>query len=108
VQVEAYMFGSVPLKTYLPDGDIDLAVFQGKGPKLRDSWTTELSTLLEGEGRNSSSLFRIKDVHVINAEVKVPPLYLPLHALSSCFSILRLAALIPWSTSKLINDVLWG
>lgn len=69
LQVEAYMFGSVPLKTYLPDGDIDLAVFQGKGPKLRDIWLTELSTMLEAEGSNASSPFRIKDVHIINAEV---------------------------------------
>ncbi|KAK9916995.1 hypothetical protein WJX75_009637 [Coccomyxa subellipsoidea] len=70
-QVEAYMFGSVPLKTYLPDGDIDLAVFQGKGPRLRDVWTYELSALLEAEGRNSLNPHRVKDVQIINAEVKL-------------------------------------
>ncbi len=64
------MFGSVPLKTYLPDGDIDLAVFQGKGPRLRDVWTTELSALLEAEGRNALNLHRVKDVQIINAEVR--------------------------------------
>ncbi len=69
VQVEAYMFGSVPLKTYLPDGDIDLAVFQGKGPRLRDIWTYELSALLEAEGRNPLNPHRVKDVQIINAEV---------------------------------------
>ena len=69
VQVEAYMFGSVPLKTYLPDGDIDLAVFQGKGPRLRDMWTSELSALLEAEGRNPQNPHRVKDVQIINAEV---------------------------------------
>jgi hypothetical protein len=63
------MFGSVPLKTYLPDGDIDLAVFQGKGPRLRDVWTYELSALLEAEGRNSLNPHRVKDVQIINAEV---------------------------------------
>ena len=63
------MFGSVPLKTYLPDGDIDLAVFQGKGPKLRDNWNAELSAFLETEGRNTFTQFRVKDVQIINAEV---------------------------------------
>lgn len=70
LQVEAYMFGSVPLKTYLPDGDIDLAVFQGKGPRLRDVWTTELSALLEAEARNALNLHKVKDVQIINAEVR--------------------------------------
>ncbi|CAL8466851.1 g6387 [Coccomyxa elongata] len=65
------MFGSVPLKTYLPDGDIDLAVFQGKGPRLRDIWTYELSALLEAEGRNPLNPHRVKDVQIINAEVKL-------------------------------------
>ena len=69
LQVEAFMFGSVPLKTYLPDGDIDLAVFQGKGPKLRDTWNAELSAFLETEGRNTFTQFRVKDVQIINAEV---------------------------------------
>lgn len=63
------MFGSVPLKTYLPDGDIDLSVFQFKGNSLRDSWTTKLCTVLEHEQRDPYASFRVKDVQVIHAEV---------------------------------------
>lgn len=63
------MFGSVPLKTYLPDGDIDLAVFQEKGPKLRESWTTDLKNYLERETAKVNPQYRIRDVQIINAEV---------------------------------------
>lgn len=64
------MFGSVPLKTYLPDGDIDLAMFQEKGPKLRESWTTDLKNYLESETAKAAPQYRIKDVQIINAEVR--------------------------------------
>ena len=69
-QVQAFMFGSVPLKTYLPDGDIDMAVFQSHGPSVRDSWTTKLGAVLEAEARSQSTRFRVKDVQVIHAEVR--------------------------------------
>ena len=64
------MFGSVPLKTYLPDGDIDLSVFQSKGPSLQDSWTTKLCHALQAEGRNHQAPYRVRDVQVIHAEVR--------------------------------------
>ncbi len=70
-QVEAFMFGSVPLKTYLPDGDIDLSVFQSKGSSLRDTWTTKLSSVLEDEQRDPYAAFKVRDVQVIHAEVQV-------------------------------------
>ena len=70
VQVQAFMFGSVPLKTYLPDGDIDMAVFQSHGPSVRDSWTTKLGAVLEAEARSQSTRFRVKDMQVIHAEVR--------------------------------------
>lgn len=79
------MFGSVPLKTYLPDGDIDLAVFQGKGPKLRDTWNAELSAFLETEGRNAFTQFRVKDVQIINAEVRLHQLLHRARMLGSTF-----------------------
>ena len=63
------MFGSVPLKTYLPDGDIDLSVFQSRGNSLRDNWATRLSSLLEAEQRDPYAAFTVKDVQVIHAEV---------------------------------------
>lgn len=64
------MFGSVPLKTYLPDGDIDMAVFQLRGASVRDTWTTRLSAVLEAEARLTRPAFRVKDVQVIHAEVR--------------------------------------
>lgn len=70
------MFGSVPLKTYLPDGDIDLSVFQAKGSSLRDSWATKLSALLEAEQRDPYAAFVVKDVQVIHAEVGVATILL--------------------------------
>ena len=69
LQVQAFMFGSVPLKTYLPDGDIDVAVFQSHGASVRDTWTTRLSAVLEMEARSPRTPFRVKDVQVIHAEV---------------------------------------
>lgn len=64
------MFGSVPLKTYLPDGDIDLAMFQETGTKLRDSWTTDLKEFLETKTAKAAPQYRIRDVQIINAEVR--------------------------------------
>lgn len=65
------MYGSVPLKTYLPDGDIDLAIFQSRGntQHLRDTWFTQLSGFLQREEQNPHAPFRIRDVQVIYAEV---------------------------------------
>jgi exonuclease III len=68
LQVAAFMFGSVPLKTYLPDGDIDVSIFcQSKN--IKDNWTTRLQEMLEAEQRNSKAQFKIGDIQVINAEV---------------------------------------
>lgn len=63
------MFGSVPLKTYLPDGDIDLALFQKTGPSIRNNWYKRLADILEAEQRRPGP-FAVRDVQVINAEVR--------------------------------------
>lgn len=71
-QVNAYMFGSVPLRTYLPDGDIDLSVFcsQSVAQSMRDTWALKLQSVIEQEQRsNSNAPYKIGDVTVINAEV---------------------------------------
>ena len=67
-QVHAFIFGSVPLKTYLPDGDIDLSLFLKSGPPIRDSWAQTLASYLEQEQARPGSC-RVKDVQVVNAEV---------------------------------------
>lgn len=72
LQVNAYMFGSVPLRTYLPDGDIDLSVFclQEAAQSMKDSWALRLQGEIEQEQRkNNGAPYEIGDVTVINAEV---------------------------------------
>lgn len=72
LQVDAYMFGSVPLRTYLPDGDIDLSVVcsQEVAQSMRDTWALKLQSVIEQEQSSGSAPFRIGDVTVINAEVR--------------------------------------
>ncbi|KAG0467477.1 hypothetical protein HPP92_019057 [Vanilla planifolia] len=66
---EVFPFGSVPLKTYLPDGDIDLTVITFLNSE--DTLVTELCSVLELEGHNKDARFEVKDVQYIHAEVKV-------------------------------------
>lgn len=67
---EVFTFGSVPLKTYLPDGDIDLTAFS-KHQNLKDTWAKEVCSVLESEERNEYAEFHVKEVHYIQAEVKI-------------------------------------
>ncbi|XP_023745471.1 uncharacterized protein LOC111893647 isoform X1 [Lactuca sativa] len=64
---EVFAYGSVPLKTYLPDGDIDLSAV---GVNTHDL-INEIASLLDREGKNNSAEFVVKDVQVIGAEVKL-------------------------------------
>ncbi|KAL3829747.1 hypothetical protein ACJIZ3_018549 [Penstemon smallii] len=63
-------FGSVPLKTYLPDGDIDLTAFS-HNQNLKDSWANQVRDLLESEEKNENAEFHVKEVQYIQAEVKI-------------------------------------
>ncbi|KAF8728607.1 hypothetical protein HU200_017872 [Digitaria exilis] len=66
---EVFAFGSVPLKTYLPDGDIDLTVL---GNTSYDSnLFNDVSCILESEEQNSDAEFVVKDLERINAEVRL-------------------------------------
>ncbi|RLN41658.1 uncharacterized protein C2845_PM01G14340 [Panicum miliaceum] len=66
---EVLAFGSVPLKTYLPDGDIDLTVL---GNTSNDSTlVNDVSCILESEEQNSDAEFVVKDLERINAEVRL-------------------------------------
>jgi hypothetical protein len=57
------------LKTYLPDGDIDLAAF---GSACSDeSLANEVRAILESEERRKDAEFEVKDVQYINAEVSL-------------------------------------
>ncbi|XP_076898695.1 uncharacterized protein LOC143552322 isoform X2 [Bidens hawaiensis] len=67
---QVFTFGSVPLKTYLPDGDIDLTAFSNN-PNLKDSWASEVCDLLQTEEKNKNAEFHVKEVQYIQAEVKI-------------------------------------
>ncbi|KAK8933440.1 hypothetical protein KSP39_PZI015257 [Platanthera zijinensis] len=62
---EIFTYGSVPLKTYLPDGDIDLTVF-GENEDLKG-----IRKVLENEEKSENAKFCVKEVQYIQAEVKI-------------------------------------
>lgn len=64
---EVFPFGSVPLKTYLPDGDIDLTAFCGFN--IEEGFANDVYSMLEAEDRNPLAVFVVKDVQYIRAEV---------------------------------------
>nr|XP_034925700.1 uncharacterized protein LOC118057283 isoform X2 [Populus alba] len=67
---QVFTFGSVPLKTYLPDGDIDLTVFT-ENQNLKETWANEVRDILEHEEKNENAEFHVKEVQYIQAEVKI-------------------------------------
>ncbi|KAJ8753802.1 hypothetical protein K2173_000056 [Erythroxylum novogranatense] len=69
VGCEVFPFGSVPLKTYLPDGDIDLTAFGGIN--LEEAMAHDVCSVLESEDHNRDAEFVVKDVQLIRAEVKL-------------------------------------
>lgn len=63
---EVFVFGSVPLKTYLPDGDIDLTVLSHES--VEDDLVQAVCNLLEsGEDHE----YQVKDIQQIRAQVRV-------------------------------------
>ncbi|XP_057486675.1 uncharacterized protein LOC130772804 isoform X1 [Actinidia eriantha] len=66
---EVFPFGSVPLKAYLPDGDIDLTAFSGAS--VEEALVNDVVSVLEAEDQNMAAEFIVKDVQLIWAEVKL-------------------------------------
>ena len=64
-------FGSVPLMTFLPDGDNDLAVCLPAGLPSRPYIDKVIEALEEEQGKVVPGLFPVQDVTVVNAEVQV-------------------------------------
>ncbi|KAJ3699596.1 hypothetical protein LUZ61_003301 [Rhynchospora tenuis] len=66
---EVVAFGSVPLKTFLPDGDVDLTALsdcvQG------DTFVDDVRRILESEESNIDAEYEVKDVKFIEAEVRL-------------------------------------
>ncbi|XP_074326105.1 uncharacterized protein LOC141664107 isoform X2 [Apium graveolens] len=67
---QVFTFGSVPLKTYLPDGDIDLTAFSNN-QILKETWATQVRDMLESEEKDDNAEFCVKEVQYIQAEVKI-------------------------------------
>lgn len=55
------------MKTYLPDGDIDLTAFGGLNAE--EALAADLCSLLEFEEKSHAAEFVVKDVQLIRAEV---------------------------------------
>lgn len=64
------MFGSVPLRTYLPDGDIDLCLVGSSELLLNDSWAEKLRALFDSRGQSGSTDVAVTEVQIIHAEVR--------------------------------------
>jgi hypothetical protein len=70
--VDAFLFGSVPLRAYLPDGDVDVTlVAPGAPPGLREAWAPALLRALQAEGRRPGAPFPVRDATVVQAEVRL-------------------------------------
>ncbi|KAF1865345.1 hypothetical protein Lal_00004719 [Lupinus albus] len=71
VPCQVFTFGSVPLKTYLPNGDIDLTAFS-YNQDLKDSLVHEVQRVLESErNKNKNAKFHVKEVRYIEGEVTI-------------------------------------
>lgn len=62
---QVFPFGSAPLKTYLPDGDIDLTIICQQN--MEEDLARSLCSILKGE---EGSEFQVKDVQYIHAQVR--------------------------------------
>lgn len=65
---EVFPFGSFPLKTYLPDGDIDLTVLCN--PNVEEILAQDICHVLEGKAGKESK-YQVTDVQYIRAQVKL-------------------------------------
>ncbi|RLN34651.1 uncharacterized protein C2845_PM03G16320 [Panicum miliaceum] len=69
VGCEVFAFGSVPLRTYLPDGDVDITVLGNTW--LNSTFINDVRAVLESERENCDAEFKLTGLHFINAEVKL-------------------------------------
>ncbi|XP_019437394.1 PREDICTED: uncharacterized protein LOC109343514 isoform X2 [Lupinus angustifolius] len=70
VPCQVFTFGSVPLKTYLPYGDIDLTAFS-QNQNIKDTLVHEVRRVLESEIKNKNAEFHVKEVCYIQGEVPI-------------------------------------
>ena len=83
--MQLHQFGSVPLKTYLPDGDLDIAVFTLECSNSAE-WATMVRNAFQEEQKWPTGPFKVQDIFVINAEVKIVKCFVDsIQELSLCF-----------------------
>lgn len=82
---QVFVFGSVPLKTYLPDGDIDLTVLTPQAKE--EDFAKALCSMLKAEDGETD--FQITGVQYITAQVLLGSFfvlnYVFQESLFSCF-----------------------
>uniref|UniRef100_A0A804QHB9 PAP/OAS1 substrate-binding-related domain-containing protein n=3 Tax=Zea mays TaxID=4577 RepID=A0A804QHB9_MAIZE len=66
---EVFAFGSVPLRTYLPDGDVDITVLGNTW--LNSTFIDDVRSMLQSEQENCDAEFKLTGLQFINAEVKL-------------------------------------
>ncbi|XVF00370.1 hypothetical protein REPUB_Repub03eG0279700 [Reevesia pubescens] len=65
--IEVFPFGSVPLKTFLPDGDIDLTALSHQN--IEENLAKYVCSILRDDQQDSE--FLVQDVQYIRAQVKI-------------------------------------
>lgn len=68
--LQVFPYGSVPLKTYLLDGDIDLTALCSSN--VEEALASDVHAVLKGEEQNENAEFEVKDIQFITAEVFYP------------------------------------
>lgn len=68
---KVFPYGSVALKTYLPDGDIDLTAVNNCHGSNKATWAREMCASLEKEKHTHNDGFQVKEVMCIQAKVPV-------------------------------------
>ena len=86
---QAFWFGSVPLKTYLPDGDIDVCAFTATGTSAE--WVSHSFSLLQSMTAHSC---HTKYPH-INIELMFALYYCRVITPSQCLFIVRSSCISP-------------
>ena len=84
--LQVFPFGSVPLKTFLPDGDIDLTALSYQNEE--EALARDICSILENDKQDSQ--FQVEDVQYIRAQVLFFPVDLFLSLLSDTSIIISL------------------
>lgn len=95
--LQVFSFGSVPLKTYLPDGDIDLTVLTKRN--MEDEFFEKLYDTLKSE--EGKSEFHVTDVQFIPAQVCLFAYFILVSVLCFKSCSIKMALLVPfWIVGK--------